>query len=103
MRGYQLFTLDFRSEDMEDVLVQRPDIDPRDYSQTRRYGDTWVEEERSLVLRAPSVVVPMSYNYLVNPQHPAFDSSAVTAHGAFEYEDRIGRLIEEAKASRDQG
>ena len=99
MRGYQLFTLDLSSKDVEDVLIQRPDIDPRDYSQTRRYGDAWVEEERSLALRVPSVVVPLSYNYLINPQHPAFDSGAVTARGAFEYEDRIAKLIEEAKAN----
>lgn len=100
MRGYQLFTLDIRSEDVEDVLSRRPDINPSDYSQTRRYGDAWVEEARSLALKVPSVVLPMSYNYLINPQHPAFDPDAVTAHGAFEYEDRIARLIEVAKANR---
>ena len=100
MRGYRLFTLNLRSEDVEDVLDQRPDIDSNDYSQTRRYGDGWVEERRSLALKVPSVVIPMSYNYLINPEHPAFDPAAVTAHGAFEYEDRIARLIEEAKANR---
>ncbi len=97
MRGYRLFTLNIRPEDVEDVLDQRPDIDSRDYSQTRRYGDLWVEEGRSLALKVPSVVLPMSYNYLVNPQHPAFDPDAVTSHGAFEYEDRIARLVEVAK------
>lgn len=99
MRGYQLFTLNLRPEGVEDVLDQRPDIDPNDYAQTRRYGDSWVEEERSLALKVPSVVIPMSYNYLVNPKHPAFDPGAVTFRGAFEYEARIARLIEEAKAN----
>ena len=100
MRGYQLFTLDLRPEDVEDVLDRRPDIDSRDYSQTRRYGDIWVEEGRSLALKVPSVVLPMSYNYLINPQHSIFDADAVTFHGAFEYESRIARFIEEAKANR---
>ena len=100
MRGYRLFTFDLYAEDVEDVLEQRPDIDPADYAQTRHYGDNWVEEGRSLALRVPSVVIPMSYNYLINPKHPSFDSDAVTTHGAFEYEDRIARLVEEAKGNR---
>ena len=100
MRGYQLFTLDIRSEDVEDVLDQSSNIDPNDYSQTRRYGDSWVEEGRSLALKVPSVVIPMSYNYLINPQHSIFDPEEVTFRGAFEYEARIARLIEEAKADR---
>jgi len=100
MHGYQLFTLDIAPKDIEDVLDRRPDIDPRDYSQTRRYGDTWVEEARSLALKVPSVVLPMSFNYLVNPKHPSFDPDAVVSHGAFKYEARIARLIRQAKASR---
>ena len=100
MRGYHLFTLEVSPEHIENALDRQPNINPRDYGQTRRYGDGWVEEGRSLALKVPSVVLPMSYNYLVNPQHPAFDPDAMTAHGGFEYEARIARLIEEAKANR---
>lgn len=100
MRGYQLFTLDLGPEQTEDVLDRNPAIDPRDYSQTRRYGDSWVEEARSLALKVPSVVLPVSFNYLINPQHPAFDSAAVVFQGAFAYEARIARLIRQAKANR---
>ena len=37
---------------------------------TQSYGSTWVAEERSLVLKVPSAVLPVSANYLVNPLHP---------------------------------
>lgn len=100
MRGYRLFTLDLGPDHTEDVLEHNPAIDPRDYGQTRRYGDTWVEEARSLALKVPSVVLPMSFNYLVNPKHPSFDPEAVVSHGVFAYEARIARLIEQAKATR---
>lgn len=100
MRGYQLFTLDIGPEHTEDVLYRNPTIDPRDYGQTRRYGDPWVEEARSLALKVPSVVLPLSFNHLINPKHPAFDSAAVVFHGAFAYEARIARLIGQAKANR---
>lgn len=35
----------------------------------KAYGDRWVREGRSLVLRVPSAVVPAEPNYLVNPAH----------------------------------
>lgn len=38
---------------------------------TREVGDAWLASERSLLLRVPSVVLPDSYNYVVNAAHPA--------------------------------
>jgi RES domain-containing protein len=37
---------------------------------SQHVGDAWVESETSLVLRVPSVVVPVENNYLINPHHP---------------------------------
>ncbi|NBB86658.1 MAG: RES domain-containing protein [Bacteroidetes bacterium] len=45
---------------------------------TQALGDRWVTQRHSLVLRVPSVVVPYSYNYVLNPKHPAFPN--VTIH-----------------------
>ena len=39
----------------------------------RGYGDAWLDEKRSCVLRVPSRVVPQEWNYLLNPLHPNFD------------------------------
>jgi RES domain-containing protein len=39
---------------------------------TRAIGDRWIKEQRSAVLRVPSIVVPDEYNYLLNPTHPDF-------------------------------
>lgn len=38
---------------------------------TRAVGDAWIESGRSLLLRVPSVVLPDSYNYVINAAHPA--------------------------------
>jgi RES domain-containing protein len=37
---------------------------------TRDVGDAWLETENSVVLRVPSVVLPHTYNYVVNAAHP---------------------------------
>ncbi len=37
---------------------------------TRRLGDQWLRSGRTALLRVPSVIVPATWNVLVNPQHP---------------------------------
>lgn len=37
---------------------------------TRAWGDRWLREERSAVLIVRSVLVPETFNALVNPRHP---------------------------------
>jgi RES domain-containing protein len=36
----------------------------------REAGSSWALAGRSLVLKVPSAVVPVSFNYLLNPSHP---------------------------------
>ena len=38
---------------------------------TRTVGDAWLEAGEHVLLRVPSVVLPRSYNYVVNASHPA--------------------------------
>lgn len=44
---------------------------------TKQIGDEWIDARRSLALRVPSVVVPYSYNYLLNPAHPEFSEMTI--------------------------
>ena len=37
---------------------------------TRRLGDQWLRTSQSALLRVPSVIVPATWNILVNPLHP---------------------------------
>lgn len=37
---------------------------------SQRLGDDWLARGASLLLRVPSVVVPVGWNYLLNPTHP---------------------------------
>lgn len=38
----------------------------------RRFGDTWARNRASAVLRVPSAVTLVEFNYLLNPEHPDF-------------------------------
>ena len=42
---------------------------------TQRAGDEWLRSGRTALLRVPSVIVPATWNALINPQHP--DSTGI--------------------------
>lgn len=94
--GYHLYSLRFSETDVEDALERGPELDIEDRAQTRRYGDAWASEQRSVVLRVRSVVVPFSDNYVINPRHPDAPRvlGTVESHGAFVYDKRIVELVQ---------
>lgn len=60
-------------------------------SETQAVGDAWVRGCRSAALRVPSVVLEGSYNYLVNPAHPAFTAVVVNGPRKFDLDPRLAR------------
>ena len=42
-----------------------------DLEATRRAGDRWLQSALTPLLRVPSVIVPATWNVLINPRHPA--------------------------------
>lgn len=58
-------------------------------SQSQQVGDQWVSRKTSVALQVPSVVVPYSYNYLLNPSHPAFEEIEVELEEPFPVDRRL--------------
>ena len=50
---------------------------------TQLIGAAWLESRRSSVLRVPSVLVPETWNYLLNPAHP--DASLFQIERSYDY------------------
>ena len=50
---------------------------------TRTIGDEWLAGRTSALLRVPSAIVPETYNFLLNPQHP--EAARVTILSYIEY------------------
>lgn len=42
------------------------------YSILQNIGSHWYEAQDSLILKVPSAVIPMEYNYMINTEHPDF-------------------------------
>lgn len=52
-------------------------------------GDEWLQSERSVVLRVPSVVVESESNYLINPLHSAFEQIEIGDPRPFVVDPRL--------------
>ena len=46
-------------------------------------ADRWLASKSTAVLRVPSAIIPLEYNYLINPLHPDFDKITIYAPQAF--------------------
>ena len=101
--SYHLYRCRFHDDFVEDATadVLNGEVAVRDREATRAHGDAWVTGRRSVALRVPSVVSPASYNYLLNPDHPAFEEGVSReALGPYSYDERLLTLLERAKGSK---
>lgn len=64
-----------RIEGPDSLSIERVETNslPADWAEdigvTQAVGDRWLSKRRSLLLQVPSVLVPETWNVLVNPQH----------------------------------
>ncbi len=52
-------------------------------------GDDWFRSGATAILAVPSVIIPMEYNYLVNPSHPDFVRLRIISPQPFELDPRF--------------
>ncbi len=78
-------------------LVERPSRVPEAWRKTpyttapQAFGAEWVQSQRSVALRVPSVVVPGEFNYLLNPAHPQFSKIKVGKPEPFSFDPRLAK------------
>jgi len=90
------------------ILDLDPEALPSDWKaypyppSTQRIGSRWAEDRVSVGLRVPSVLIPESYNVLLNPLHPQYEE-AVEIDGPYplEVDGRIVELLERAGNSSE--
>jgi RES domain-containing protein len=74
-----------RIEGPDSLSIERIEADSlspnwvEDMNATQAIGDRWLSERRSLLLQVPSVLVPETWNVLVNPQHSEINLLKITA------------------------
>jgi RES domain-containing protein len=73
-----------KSADLPDDWTAEP---PR--NSTKEVGSTWAKKADTVVLRVPSVLVPISWNYLLNPAHRDFKKIRISDPMPFVFDARM--------------
>jgi RES domain-containing protein len=59
------------------------------HSSTQTIGDQFIHENKFLILRAPSAVVPGDYNFLLNPHNPDIKKVTILKSEKFPFDKRM--------------
>ena len=59
------------------------------YPITQLLGDTWLRKMETAVLKVPSAIIDMEYNYLLNPAHPDFEKIKISSVSKFTFDPRL--------------
>ena len=49
------------------------------FATLQQIGAKWYNEQRTLLLKVPSIIIPYEYNYVINTEHPDFKTDVVLA------------------------
>ncbi len=75
-------------------LLQKKNL-PKDWNRlpipdsTQLAGKKWMLSNKTLLLKVPSSVVPLEYNYLINPLHPDFSTLIIGKAQPISMDSRI--------------
>jgi RES domain-containing protein len=72
------------------VMVPDAPFEPFDVpADTAAFGNAWLSEARGAALRVPSVLMPHSWNILLNPRHPDASQSFTIEVEPFAFDPRL--------------
>src|ERR1700730_2480198 len=73
-------------------ITELPDWYAEDMRASRAFGDRWIRENRTAVLRVPSVItMGRENNLLFNPLHSQFDFIEARRSGPVDWDERLFR------------
>ena len=59
--------------------------------QIQQIGDEWAKEQASVVLKVPTSILPVEFNYLINVRHPEFSKVKSGEPQTFTFDERLYR------------
>lgn len=90
-RSYNLL----KAEAPEDMAVKQALVEDlpkgwkEDQTITRTIGDEWLASRETALLRVPSVIVPDTFNVLLNPQHDGASRIKVLWRQQYPWDERL--------------
>jgi RES domain-containing protein len=90
---YQLLKVSVPEEYASKSLNALAPMDWRERTEfTRSIGDTWLESRETPLARVPSAIVPHTWNYLLNPEHPEAKQLQIVESTKERFDNRLFRF-----------
>jgi RES domain-containing protein len=92
LQNYVCILATIPKKNIQDVDLQslpknwRDDIPP---AELRELGDRWLKEQKSAALKVPSAVVPVEFNYVLNPRHEDFEKIEMAEPLSLAFDKRL--------------
>ena len=95
LKNYIFIPIDFdpilsQSVTIED-LPDNWEADPIPQS-VKEVGDRWIQNQKSVILKVPSAIILVEYNYLINPSHPDLAKVVIHPPQKFAFDHRLLRI-----------
>jgi RES domain-containing protein len=95
-KPYMLLRIDGPANvEIESLSVPAGEDWPADTSITRKLGDEWLRSGRTVLARAPSSIMPSTWNLLFNPDHRDAKQFRIVDKVLADYDQRFFQLREE--------
>jgi RES domain-containing protein len=59
------------------------------YAITQSIGDEWLASMETAVMKVPSAIIELEFNYLLNPSHPEFFNIKIASVSKFAFDPRL--------------
>ncbi|MDB5008674.1 MAG: hypothetical protein JWP45_3067 [Mucilaginibacter sp.] len=77
----------FTTISIDDLPANWRDISPP--LALKQQGDDFLKKQEHLLMKLPSSIVPMEYNYLLNPLHPDIRKVEILGKNPFNFDGRL--------------
>ena len=92
LKYYVCIPIDFDPSLSQSITIEDlPDnwkTDPIPQS-IKKVGDRWIQNHESVILKVPSAIIPVEYNYLINPSHLDFEKVIIHSPQKFAFDPRL--------------
>jgi RES domain-containing protein len=92
LKNYACIPIDFDPNLSQSITIEdlpaNWKADPTPQS-VKELGDRWIQNQESVILKVPSVIIPVEYNFLINPSHPEFKKVVIHSPQKFAFDPRL--------------
>lgn len=93
---YKIMVIEVPDENIEEIDQKKLPKNWRNleaYSELQKIGDLWYDQQKNLMLRVPSSVLPENYNIVINTTHIDFRKVKLIDVLDYEPDERLEKIL----------